>query len=1134
MARDDFTIKTKELVAQRVAYRCCFKGCGIATIGPKYGDALKTASIGVGCHIYAAAPNGPRYNPNMTADERKSPDNCIWMCQTHSRLIDTDEKAYPPTLLHQWKYDAEKAAAERLKEYQYSQTELSDKKTLEGIFETLIQEGQYDVLIMLIKQFKVSNSIDELLLRYEVIYNCYCNRNALFASIKSYLETVIDKKCDSIIKVLLSLNVKLGLQELISFCQDDELIKWAEAILKDTVQEVLFCPEEQIETAKQYEIKNKEIAANLLSYYIVEKQMLSLPKQADGKFFVLQEEDFVFKVRASAWRVFCKGFKGEDYIQDKRTSNDYIFLKNCISKILQLDKDLQMYIWITCLNYVMHDKNEFEQIYRLCPSYITTDIRCKRVYIAYCLLYNLENPNTLLNDNDVINDERALSFVLHSLSKDLRDQFLEEHKFLLSKSSVLLFLCTQNEAVSREEKYKTLIKYQNNYSSDFLWNCMVAYYADKGEGYKYLQWAKQHLCEMQYPTVELFIKVLKEYEEWEELKNLYSQIPDDNLRYMIVLAICASNTVENNFYCVELFKKLEENKFYRKYFYRNFAVLLSKTGDILQAKKYYEKEYDVEPDSNVLFELLQIKYECKDFKIDKYVEIASKENTEDLQYIVSAYYGQNNKFDLQKKYLIRSLLINPNKAEALHMLANVYLGHPDEDEYKFGKIYKLENNDKILNIALLNDSLIDKIPCQEIINCKVENDSDPKFISWKFSEINDEVNYNGTSYFVKEIMSFSENLFRESFTYFRKNGAITEIRGNSPQDAIKEIGKWLEKRKNGQQEIFNVFNASKGIFPVTLLAKQLGVDYYTTWGHIVGKNELKLNNYSKGTGVTYIMSNDAICTLCMLDAIKDIDVASIVFAKQSKNIISSMLSSKLNDLQDGSVGSLQIENGQIFRTEYDREYKKGASSFFGTLLEFVNGIKAIEAKPFISARQDVTDFFIKENLVSESYLLGLAQSNEQFVVVTDEPFVCIICELEKIPHISTIDLLFNQNLTHTAILNYLKRLGSFNFLNYFSPDIYKKIVDSVNGVDAEKRDKFLVELEEWLVPDKRSEEHSYRVFNVYKELVAEDAHSFYSYTLSSIGRFYFSELFPEKYQEIIDQFKNLRIEIVPPKNDTEE
>lgn len=65
-----------------------------------------------------------------------------------------DKEAYSPELLHQWKDDAEKEAADRLKNYKYSQTELSNEKTLESIFKILIINGQYDVLIMLAKCLK--------------------------------------------------------------------------------------------------------------------------------------------------------------------------------------------------------------------------------------------------------------------------------------------------------------------------------------------------------------------------------------------------------------------------------------------------------------------------------------------------------------------------------------------------------------------------------------------------------------------------------------------------------------------------------------------------------------------------------------------------------------------------------------------------------------------------------------------------------------------------------------------------------------------------------------------------------------------------------------------------------------------
>ena len=41
-------------------------------------------------HICAAAQGGPRYDASMTPEERKSFENGIWLCQSCSKLIDTD------------------------------------------------------------------------------------------------------------------------------------------------------------------------------------------------------------------------------------------------------------------------------------------------------------------------------------------------------------------------------------------------------------------------------------------------------------------------------------------------------------------------------------------------------------------------------------------------------------------------------------------------------------------------------------------------------------------------------------------------------------------------------------------------------------------------------------------------------------------------------------------------------------------------------------------------------------------------------------------------------------------------------------------------------------------------------------
>ena len=70
----------------------------------------KVTNIGVAAHICAAAKGGPRYDASMTPEERKSPENGIWLCQSCSKLIDTDTSRYPKALLQSWKQLAEQTA----------------------------------------------------------------------------------------------------------------------------------------------------------------------------------------------------------------------------------------------------------------------------------------------------------------------------------------------------------------------------------------------------------------------------------------------------------------------------------------------------------------------------------------------------------------------------------------------------------------------------------------------------------------------------------------------------------------------------------------------------------------------------------------------------------------------------------------------------------------------------------------------------------------------------------------------------------------------------------------------------------------------------------------------------------------
>ena len=106
--RDDFNQKTKDLIAGKAGNRCSNPECRKPTIGS---DAAQTGLIklGVAAHITAAA-GGPRYDPNLTPEERRSESNGIWLCQNCAKLIDSDLGHFTVELLWIWKKQAQHRA----------------------------------------------------------------------------------------------------------------------------------------------------------------------------------------------------------------------------------------------------------------------------------------------------------------------------------------------------------------------------------------------------------------------------------------------------------------------------------------------------------------------------------------------------------------------------------------------------------------------------------------------------------------------------------------------------------------------------------------------------------------------------------------------------------------------------------------------------------------------------------------------------------------------------------------------------------------------------------------------------------------------------------------------------------------
>ncbi len=111
-SRSSFSKSTIVRLRDSVGSICSNPDCQVVTQGPSTEDNI--TSIGVAAHITAAAPNGPRYYPVLTSEQRNSYDNGIWLCQSCSRLIDVDVDKYTVELLKQWKKDAVERARARI------------------------------------------------------------------------------------------------------------------------------------------------------------------------------------------------------------------------------------------------------------------------------------------------------------------------------------------------------------------------------------------------------------------------------------------------------------------------------------------------------------------------------------------------------------------------------------------------------------------------------------------------------------------------------------------------------------------------------------------------------------------------------------------------------------------------------------------------------------------------------------------------------------------------------------------------------------------------------------------------------------------------------------------------------------
>ncbi len=187
------------------------------------------------CHIEAANSGGPRFNKDMSDDDRRHFDNLILLCRDCHDTIDTNPDEYPVLLLKQWKQNREHEQRTRL----YNNTTLL-WTAINAIINSELQEDSvaiYDDL----KSFNISEKIKyNDIKRNKFLIEEYKDSQAKISPIYRELEDQVAFKKDRLFGIIKNMYLKRKGKYVLNHPNPIELVRaHADDIIDDVQNDIL-------------------------------------------------------------------------------------------------------------------------------------------------------------------------------------------------------------------------------------------------------------------------------------------------------------------------------------------------------------------------------------------------------------------------------------------------------------------------------------------------------------------------------------------------------------------------------------------------------------------------------------------------------------------------------------------------------------------------------------------------------------------------------------------------------------------------------------------------------------------------------------------------------------------------------
>ena len=1120
--RDDFKETTKRIMASRVGYICSHPDCNAFTIGPSYEGEEKTSVIGVAAHICAAAPGGKRYDPSMSREERRSINNGIWLCETHARLIDTDETTYTIDVIKEWKRQAEEQASKRLAciDYinNYFNNHGNDISALSEIMKNCIREGNYNILTFVLSNYNsdLGEAYNELVIRYKIFYCSYCDRNNLQKYVDEYIKLSRKDGINELAELFISLNLTAYLKQIINDINKKELKEIAEMIISDQFTDKVFF---RLGSDKKPSFKykgNSDFINKYITYYIYFNNYFHFMDET-GKLCELYNDEFFFNCLYNSFEMSRVTLK----ITDNSLAQYIGFFKSNFDKILLLDIELQELLLDATLRNVIYNRKEFEWFYSRIPEELKSKNIIKEHYYVYCIINKLSiNENELICFCESNNSYHSLIQYVVSFKTDKQLEFLNKHQYLYEKNSEFIIIRYNASKIGTKD---IINEYRVLYENDFGFNCI-----DVLEGNtEKIDWLTSNLEKMIIPHCSLYISVLEKNNMFNELINFSNSVKQNNALhnelYKIGLILHNNpSTIQN---ALEIYVFLEQAGFITKGLSLNIGIIEDRLGKIENAKKHYVKEYKKYRTVNALLYLLNTRYVNEQYIDDEYLEEAKsyKDNADMLRVIGATLAKLNNRNAY--KYYLKSLLIDDSNEGCLNsifMEMNSITSEKEPTSVEENTICYLSNEKESMIIAIHKPEILEGITPDNFANCNHYSSDNPLISDLMYRNVNEKIIIFDNEYTLSKIELLTNFITSISLQSIIKNPSTITLSG-SIEESIAELTKYVKADANNLESIINNYNSADMKLPLTTFSKTVGKPRLDTLDFLYHLNKAKIlnnTNLLKNSYEKYIFSYEIIVIICKLDIEKKFTDSHYFYCTQQvKDQMTNDIDTELVLLSSSKRNKyLAHKNNKIALVEYDSTFKRERHRYLTKLKKFLNSLNVVENTDYTASFESLNNLFVEEKWLCEGTSLASVKENDNYCLVTDEQFIYNVANLDGSPNIGLCSLLLVLDFTADEFIDIMLKLSKQNYAYYITPELYSRCLELIKNSDHKK--SLETKFYDFLISDNNDEPpsqyHSKLILGLFSEL-HEKNYTFFSInkTIIDITKYHFSLLYPDEYKEIV-------------------